>query len=43
MEEPAWHMHTNYTNHAGAIFHKVKRDINPQLLTQVMTIFINLF
>ncbi|XP_046640425.1 cap-specific mRNA (nucleoside-2'-O-)-methyltransferase 2-like isoform X2 [Daphnia pulicaria] len=34
MEASTWHDHTNYTNHAADIFHKVKCDINPELLTQ---------
>ena len=29
-----WHVHTAKTNHAGAIFQKVKKEINPELLTQ---------
>ena len=29
-----WHTHTSKTNHAGMIFHKVKTEINPELLTQ---------
>ncbi len=36
MEASKWHDHTNYTNHAADIFHKVKCDINPELLTQVI-------
>lgn len=39
MEASTWHDHTNYTNHAADIFHKVKCDINPELLTQVMKYF----
>ena len=34
METQKWHQHTASTNHAGAIFHRVKNDINPELLTQ---------
>lgn len=34
METHKWHKHTASTNHAGAIFHRIKDNINPELLTQ---------
>ncbi|XP_059352783.1 cap-specific mRNA (nucleoside-2'-O-)-methyltransferase 2-like isoform X2 [Daphnia carinata] len=34
MEAERWHVHTSYTNRAGAVFQKVKSEVCPELLTQ---------
>lgn len=36
MEAERWHEHTSYTNRAGAVFQKVKSEVCPELLTQVI-------
>ena len=33
-ETEEWHNHTAITNHAGAVYQKVKATIKPELLTQ---------
>lgn len=34
LEAETWHKHTAFTNNAGAVYQKVKNEINPELLTQ---------
>lgn len=34
MDSKKWHEHTAFSNRAGAVFQKVKKDVNPELLTQ---------
>lgn len=34
METEKWHRHTSFTNRAGAVFHRIKETVNPELLTQ---------